>query len=164
LILIPFFPNFNLPATAIPEELIFAGKNNRIRYRRKEVVKASSIQFFGNFGKMSGCDSGSGLEAIKRWTDRQSKSHKIRVPKGSHTRRQWETLKEQFAHTCPGCGSKGKLTKDHRISKAYGRRHNTPYWNSIENIQPLCSKCNQAKGDRSFSYWRDDNGKIIMRR
>jgi len=166
LILIPFSPDFNLSRRVAAKKLIFNRKNNRIAHRRKEVVKAASaVRFFEKRGAVCGPELGA-IERYEKWTDRfqgKNKSRKIKVPKGSHTRRQWEALKERFNQTCPGCGSRGRLTKDHAISRAYGRRHNTLYWDSIDNIQPLCPKCNQKKGDRSFSYWRDSSGKVIVR-
>jgi len=82
LILIPFFPNFNLPAAAIPEGLIFAGKNNRIRYRCKEVVKAvSSDQLLK---KMAACDPDLAvLEKYDEWIgSTQSEPFKKKLLKG----------------------------------------------------------------------------------
>jgi 5-methylcytosine-specific restriction endonuclease McrA len=107
------------------------------------------------------------LEAIQRYEERTNRfgdKPRKKIYRGSHTRRQWEALKEKYGYACPGCGCKGKLTKDHAISRDYGRQHDVPWLDSIDNIQPLCPECNCKKGNGSFSYWRDSSGKIIVRR
>ena len=155
--------DFNLPPRSLRQKLIFNRKNNRIIHRREEVVKAaSSIQLFE---KMRACNPGFGaIEKYEEWICRfQNNPRKRKMSEGRHTEEEWKEIKKRFNYTCPGCGSRGRLTKDHAISRAYGRRHNIPF-NHKENIQPLCPECNQGKGDRSFSYWRDSFGKVIMRR
>lgn len=68
---------------------------------------------------------------------------------GEHTIEEWYALKEKYLNKCLCCGvsePKVKLTEDHiiPISKGGG--------NSIDNIQPLCIKCNQSKNDRIIYY------------
>lgn len=166
MILIPFFPNFNLPAAAIPEELIFAGKNNRIGYRRKEVVKAvSSDQLLK---KMAACDPDLAvLEKYDEWigsTDCfQSEPFKKKLLKGGHTREEWEDLKRIYNYTCPCCGRSEPeitLTRDHIVPRSM-RWDGVLNLDNIENIQPLCAGCNRKKGRKLIpAYPLPDSGNI----
>lgn len=68
---------------------------------------------------------------------------------GCHSNGEWETLKAQYNWTCPSCNKQEpniKLTRDHIIPIARGGSDN------IENIQPLCSKCNSIKGTLTIKY------------
>jgi len=68
---------------------------------------------------------------------------------GSHTLREWETLKAQYNWTCPSCGKKEpkiKLNEDHIIPLSKGGSDN------IENIQPLCKSCNSKKHTKTIKY------------
>lgn len=70
---------------------------------------------------------------------------------GSHTVGEWETLKARCNWTCvnPEC-KKGepeiKLTRDHIVSLMDGGSDN------IENIQPLCMRCNVKKRSKYIKY------------
>lgn len=68
---------------------------------------------------------------------------------GCHTFGEWENLKVQYNWTCPSCGGKEpeiKLTQDHIIPIIKGGSDN------IENIQPLCGKCNSIKATLIIKY------------
>jgi 5-methylcytosine-specific restriction endonuclease McrA len=72
---------------------------------------------------------------------------------GSHTLGEWELLKDQYGHRCPCCGKSEPfnqyhklLTEDHIIPLIKG---GSDY---IENIQPLCSKCNNIKYTKIIKY------------
>ena len=68
---------------------------------------------------------------------------------GFHTLYDWELLKKQYNYVCPCCNKsepKIILTEDHIIPLSKGGSDN------IENIQPLCKKCNSIKHDKIIKY------------
>lgn len=78
------------------------------------------------------------------------KNKRNRMPKiGSHTWGEWQTLKAQYDWTCPNCKKSEpeiNLTQDHIIPLSKGGSDN------IENIQPLCRKCNFSKHTMTIKY------------
>ena len=69
--------------------------------------------------------------------------------KGSFTAEEWNDLVKSTGNKCLCCGSSGKikkLTQDHVIPLCKGGS------NTIENIQPLCQKCNSSKWTKSTDY------------
>lgn len=70
--------------------------------------------------------------------------------KGTHTKKEWAEMKEFFEDTCCCCmGENGlaHIEKDHVIPIYQGGS------DSINNLQPLCAKCNSSKGS-NISDWR----------
>ena len=70
---------------------------------------------------------------------------------GSHTLTEWQTLKAQYNWTCPSCKKSEpriKLCEDHIIPLFKGGSDN------IENIQPLCGKCNSIKYTKIIKFLR----------
>jgi 5-methylcytosine-specific restriction endonuclease McrA len=66
-----------------------------------------------------------------------------------HTFGEWELLKKQYNYTCPCCSKSEpevKLTEDHIIPLSKGGS------DFIENIQPLCLKCNIKKHTKIIKY------------
>jgi len=62
------------------------------------------------------------------------------ISKGlTHTKQEWEALKEKCNHSCLYCGSTKSLSKDHIIPLS---KKGT---DEISNIQPLCQSCNSKK-------------------
>lgn len=65
---------------------------------------------------------------------------------GSFSLDEWRRLCEKYDHRCLWCGERKKLEPDHVIPLALGGS------NTIDNIQPLCRKCNGRKSDRHMDF------------
>jgi len=66
----------------------------------------------------------------------------IKMATGSHSQEDFRKLKESVKYTCPCCGKSEpeiRLVRDHIIPITKGGS------NEIENIQPLCNRCNCKK-------------------
>lgn len=72
-----------------------------------------------------------------------------RSAKGAHTEEEWQELKAFYNFTCLRCGAQEpdiKLTRDHVIPLTQGGS------DSIENVQPLCARCNSKKNNKHIDY------------
>ena len=67
--------------------------------------------------------------------------------KGTHTSKEWITLKSEFSNHCVRFG-RGDMNveKDHIIPIYQGGS------DSIKNIQPVCAPCNSSKGPENFNW------------
>jgi 5-methylcytosine-specific restriction endonuclease McrA len=68
---------------------------------------------------------------------------------GSHTEDEWQELKAFYNFKCLRCGKHEpeiKLTRDHVVPLTKGGS------DSIDNIQPLCARCNSKKNHRHMDY------------
>lgn len=59
---------------------------------------------------------------------------------------QWEALKKKHGGKCLRCGSRKDLQPDHVVPLSKGGS------DSIDNIQPLCGKCNREKQANVIDY------------
>jgi HNH endonuclease len=73
--------------------------------------------------------------------------------RGTHTPEEWESLKREFDFRCVKCGNQddginraSKISKDHIRPFFMGRS------DSINNIQPLCLKCNFNKAAETKNW------------
>ena len=74
---------------------------------------------------------------------------------GIFTAQEWERVQNQYGNICLWCESKPeRLSADHVIPLSRGGT------NLIENIQPLCAKCNSKKNTRILDF--RPFGNIIM--
>lgn len=68
---------------------------------------------------------------------------------GSHTEEEWQQLKASYNYKCLCCGKQEpeiKLTRDHVIPLTQDGS------DSIDNIQPLCARCNSKKTSNHIDY------------
>jgi len=68
---------------------------------------------------------------------------------GSHTEQEWQELKAFYNYKCLCCGRQEpeiKLTRDHVLPLTQGGS------DSIDNIQPLCARCNSKKTNKHIDY------------
>ncbi len=82
------------------------------------------------------------LEGIHDRKHEKVRRDRIRKNGGTHTKAQWESLKDAYNYRCPMCSRiepEISLTKDHIISLRNGGS------DDIANIQPLCRSCNSKK-------------------
>lgn len=90
------------------------------------------------------------------WHNKQRRIKKLNA-KGSHTLQEWQALKERYGYMCLCCkriAPEITLTEDHIIPLSKG---GSDY---IENIQPLCRKCNSKKQTDIISFI--EPSKLIM--
>lgn len=91
-----------------------------------------------------------------QYNNRKQKLRRQAV-KGSHTRKEWEALKEHYGHACLSCRKTEPsitLTVDHTIPVARGGSNN------ISNIQPLCLRCNMRKKTQIINF-KEHNVSLI---
>lgn len=106
--------------------------------------KISESQKGKRMGELSSRWKG-GVSVLKNKIRRE----RLANAEGSHTNGEWELLKKQYGFTCPCCKQSEpiiKLTEDHIIPISRGGS------NYIENIQPLCSRCNIKKFTKIIKY------------
>jgi 5-methylcytosine-specific restriction endonuclease McrA len=68
---------------------------------------------------------------------------------GVITEQEWIAILEKYEHKCAACGEQRKLEIEHITPIKLGGA------NAIENIQPLCHRCNTRKMQKLTDYRRD---------
>ena len=114
---------------------------------KKSVTKlGKNNPMFGRLGKESPRWNGGVKRGFLHSRIRRSRRLKNG---GSHTNGDWELLKARCNWTCLCCGLREpiiRLSKDHIVPVVNGGSDN------IENIQPLCRRCNAKKHIQSINY------------
>jgi 5-methylcytosine-specific restriction endonuclease McrA len=67
----------------------------------------------------------------------------------THTEEEWQALKAFYNFKCLRCGKQEpdiKLTRDHVLPLTQGGS------DSIDNVQPLCARCNSKKNNKHIDY------------
>jgi 5-methylcytosine-specific restriction endonuclease McrA len=80
---------------------------------------------------------------------RRRRALKFNTP-GAHSEAEWRALKARYDHRCLRCGRREPevfLTRDHVIPLGEPGASDR-----IDNIQPLCGRCNAWKGRRALDY------------
>lgn len=117
----------------IIDENMFGSKSieNRIQERSDKSSKArtSALSKWGNT-----------INQTKR-SERLTEARK----KGKHTKEEWEEMRLFFGE-CVKCGNNDDLVKDHIIPIYQGGS------DGLDNLQPLCRKCNSSKGADTTDY------------
>mgnify|MGYP006313743863 FL=1 len=86
---------------------------------------------------------------VKSWEHKRRAS--LRTG-GSFTAEEWVALCFLYDNKCLRCRSGGNMTPDHVVPLAKGGM------NTIDNIQPLCGRCNSWKRDLIIDYRRLPDG------
>ena len=63
---------------------------------------------------------------------------------GPFPKKEWEEKLKKHNYRCVFCGTRKKITIDHKVPLCKGGT------NKIENLQPLCMRCNQIKNTQIF--------------
>lgn len=115
------------------DDNMFGSKSieNRIQERSEKSTKARS-------------------SALSKWgnnTNQAKRSERLTEArkKGKHTKDEWEEMRLFFGE-CVKCGNKEDLVKDHIIPIYQGGS------DGLDNLQPLCRKCNASKGADTTDY------------
>jgi 5-methylcytosine-specific restriction endonuclease McrA len=107
----------------------------RARYdpeRERERRKRQKEQRPDHYRKMS-------REAVRR-------RHYRKKAGGTLTVKGWLEIREKLGNRCLCCGTTENITVDHIVPLSQGGRHDA------DNVQPLCLRCNMAKGTKTIDY------------
>lgn len=79
-------------------------------------------------------------------TSERHRAKKRKAEGNGVTRKQWDDILGKYNNRCLRCGSTEKIQMDHVVSISNGGRHD------VDNVQPLCQKCNCSKGKKNIDY------------
>jgi 5-methylcytosine-specific restriction endonuclease McrA len=74
---------------------------------------------------------------------------------GTHTADEWQALVSRFAGRCVRCGASDRAVEKDHIKPLYQGGSD-----AIDNLQPLCARCNCAKGPEATNWaaYREEHG------
>lgn len=84
---------------------------------------------------------------------RRKRRARLLDAEGSYTESEWNELCAKYDYRCLCCGERKPLTADHVVPLACGGS------NSIDNVQPLCDRCNKRKHTKTIDYRPDRGGR-----
>jgi len=85
----------------------------------------------------------------RRYKVRQARM-KAAKAKGDHTQAEWKGMVRFFDNHCVRCGKQDFVQPDHIVPISEGGS------NGMENLQPLCARCNTRKGFWDIVDYRPD--------
>ena len=85
-------------------------------------------------------------------TNAELRSYRMKAARAisTHTPSEWQAMLKFHAERCCRCFSSLHVQKDHIVPIYQGGS------DGIDNLQPLCRKCNCAKGPCNADYRRDN--------
>jgi 5-methylcytosine-specific restriction endonuclease McrA len=130
-----------------------SNKNSRVSFKgRKHTEETKKKIGLKSIGRQANWKDGRSLgKKYMSWQKNKRnrlKGYLNKIGYG-HTFGDWELLKKQYGYTCPCCHKiepEIKLTEDHVIPLSKGGT------DLIENIQPLCLKCNMIKHTKIIKF------------
>ena len=125
-------------------------QQSRYRLKNKEKLRAYFVKFYSR-----NKDRRKALAAQyqkdhpdKCKSYRASRRTKESKAGGSYTAAEWEDLCKSYHYRSLDCGKCKKLEADHVVPVTKGGTSN------IDNIQPLCRRCNAKKGTKCTDFRR----------
>lgn len=157
------------PLADVDDELRSITKLERAEWRRNKPVLAQFFRVGDGVwwhkrveaeiaiadGRRDQSSSGGGArwesddDAATRGRHLRSKRLSEAREKGTHTAMEWACMKTFHGMRCVRCDAEGELVKDHILPIYQGGS------DAIENIQPLCRKCNASKGPEDIDHRKD---------
>ena len=94
------------------------------------------------------------IKNLLRINDRQTYLAAANL-KGTHTATQWSRLAKKYKGYCVRCLKiSSKIEKDHIVPIYQGGS------NSIDNLQPICKRCNCQKGPENINWLEKNKEKL----
>lgn len=87
--------------------------------------------------------------ALTQARDEKIRARLLAKAQGSHTKEEWQAILARYGNRCLCCEVSGvdvPLTRDHVVPLSKG---GTDF---ASNLQPLCERCNSAKGDQEIDF------------
>ena len=109
---------------------------NSAKKRAAAMIRHHGKGVVSDEGGTSGSGSGSPSDPVKLRSERMAAAKLL----GRHTDAEWQAMLAFCGGVCLACGTQDNITKDH-IKPIYQGGSD-----GIENLQPLCHRCNARKG------------------